>query len=108
MSSHRTAILELHRQENHECDIVNVLGRLSPQKLVYVRSLAMKVIVQDKKESHCQYAADPENHRKAKNPKSEGLLRKIAPNIGVILTSVHRIARKKHGLEPYKFLKVHL
>ncbi|VDP27000.1 unnamed protein product [Heligmosomoides polygyrus] len=42
MSNHRTVILELHRQGNHECDIINQLGRLSPQKLVGVSSLAMK------------------------------------------------------------------
>ncbi|VDP10022.1 unnamed protein product [Heligmosomoides polygyrus] len=36
---------------------------------------------------------------KSKNPKSEGLLRKIARDIGVALTRVHRIARKNQGPE---------
>ncbi|VDO95424.1 unnamed protein product [Heligmosomoides polygyrus] len=50
MSNNRTSILELRRQGKHECNIINQLGQLSPQKDVDVRSLAMKVIVQDKEE----------------------------------------------------------
>ncbi|VDP30412.1 unnamed protein product [Heligmosomoides polygyrus] len=50
MSNHCTAIMELHRQGKRQCDIANLLRRLSPQKLVDVRGLAMKVIVQDKQE----------------------------------------------------------
>ncbi|VDO64570.1 unnamed protein product [Heligmosomoides polygyrus] len=34
MSDNRTAILELHRRGKRQCDIVNLLGRLSPQELV--------------------------------------------------------------------------
>ncbi|VDO18780.1 unnamed protein product [Heligmosomoides polygyrus] len=34
MSTHRTAILELHRQGKRRCNIVILLGRLSPQKLI--------------------------------------------------------------------------
>ncbi|VDP07779.1 unnamed protein product [Heligmosomoides polygyrus] len=54
-----------------------------------------------------EYAAGPEYHREAKNPKSEGLLRKIARDVGVSLILEHRIDRKNRGLKPYKFHKVH-
>lgn len=50
MSNHRLAILDLHCPEKLQCDIVNLHGRISPQKLVDVRNLAMKVIVQNKDE----------------------------------------------------------
>ncbi|VDP04718.1 unnamed protein product [Heligmosomoides polygyrus] len=60
MSNRRSAILELHRNGKHECDIISQLGRLSPQKLV--RSMATKVIVQHKEEI-ALFVADPEKRK---------------------------------------------
>ncbi|VDP19067.1 unnamed protein product [Heligmosomoides polygyrus] len=76
---------------------LNLLCQLSPQKFVDARSLEMKVIVQDKEQiaqsKHCR----PGKSSRSEESKSKDLLRKIARNIGgASLTSVHRVARKKH------------
>ncbi|XP_017478987.1 PREDICTED: uncharacterized protein LOC108368613 [Rhagoletis zephyria] len=112
MSNKRSAILELHRQEMRQCEIVRLLNvprKLFPKQSSGSMNLAMKVIASGRgRKRTVNTPRIPQIIKKRVQRNSRLSMRKIARETGIGRETVRLIAKKELHIKPYKIPRAQL